>query len=118
MTTIYFAEDDEVLAQVLQWRLQKLGYTVVGSAPSGEAAIDGIERTKPDLVILDIELKGDMDGIQVGEHLSKTMKIPFIYLTSHTEEDFIQRAKKTGPKGYVRKPLIGDELRVALTMAL
>jgi len=118
MTAIFFAEDDEVLAQVLTWRLKKLGYTVVGSSVTGEGAIDGIKETNPDLVILDIELKGEMDGIHVGEYLANNTKIPFIYLTSHTEESFLTRAKKTGPKGYVRKPFIGDELRVALTMAL
>ena len=115
---IFYVEDDEILANVLAWRLKKLGYTIVGSAATGTDAIAGITESRPDLVILDIELRGHMDGIDVGEYLAEKTTIPFIYLTSHTEEAYLQRAKKTGPKGYIQKPVKDDELRVALTMAL
>ncbi len=115
---IFYVEDDEILAKVLEWRLQKLGYTICGSAQSGPEAIAGITETKPDLVLLDIEIKGPLDGIEVGQYLADKTKIPFVYLTSHTEDSFLQRAKKTGPKGYVHKPIKGDELRIALTLAL
>ena len=114
---IFYVEDDEILAHVLEWRLLKLGYSICGSAQTGPDAIDGILRTKPDLAILDIELKGDMDGIEVGEYLASKTTVPFIYLTSHSEDSFLKRAKKTGPKGYVRKPVKGDELRIALSLA-
>ena len=115
---IFYVEDDEILANVLEWRLKKLGYTVCGSAATGTDAIAGILEAKPDLVILDIELRGHMDGIDVGEYLAGKTTIPFIYLTSHTEDTYLQRAKKTNPKGYVQKPVKDDELRVALTLAL
>jgi DNA-binding response OmpR family regulator len=115
---IFYVEDNEVLGTVLEWRLLKLGYVVCGKAATGDDAIAGIQECKPDLVILDIELRGDKDGINVGEYLRDKTTIPFIYLTSHSEDEYMTRAKKTGPKGYVRKPVKGDELRIALTLAL
>ena len=117
-TRVFFVEDDEILAKVIEWRLDKLGYSVCGTAATGVEAIALIKEKEPDVVLLDIELKGHMDGIDVGEFLSTKTKIPFIYLTSHTEDSFLKRAKKTGPKGYIRKPFTDDELRVAIELAV
>jgi CheY-like chemotaxis protein len=115
---IFFVEDDEVLARVIVWRLTKLGHDVCGSSNNGAEAIEKIKKLTPDLVLLDIELQGNMDGIQIGEFLAANTHIPFIYLTSHTEENFLKRAKKTGPKGYIRKPFDDDGLRVAIELAI
>ena len=115
---VFFVEDDEILAKVIDWRLNKLGYSVCGTADSGVDAIALIKEKEPDIVLLDIELKGHMDGIDVGEFLSSQTKIPFIYLTSHTEDSFLKRAKNTNPKGYIKKPFSDDELRVAIELAL
>jgi CheY-like chemotaxis protein len=115
---IFFVEDDEIIAKVIEWRLNNLGYSVCGSAKNGVDAIALIKEKVPDLVLLDIELKGPMDGIDVGEILSSKTKIPFIYLTSHTEDSILKRAKNTGSKGYVKKPFSDDDLRVAIELAL
>ena len=114
---IFYVEDDPILVKVLEWRLEKLGYSICGSAATGTEAIARIQEINPDLVILDIELRGHMDGIDVGEYLREKTSIPFIYLTSHTEDNYLERAKKTFPKGYVKKPVKGDELRIALALA-
>lgn len=115
---IFFVEDDEIVANIIEWRLQKLGYSVCGSAKNGVDAISLIKKKKPDLVLLDIELKGPMDGIEMGELLSSQTKIPFIYLTAHTEDSILKRAKISGSKGYVKKPFSDDDLRVAIELAL
>jgi CheY-like chemotaxis protein len=115
---IFFVEDDEILGQVIRWHLEKLGYAICGTAATGTDAIAGILESKPDLVLLDIELRGHMDGIDVGQYLADNTAIPFIYVTSHSEDDFVHRAGKTGPKGFVRKPIKSEELRIALSMAL
>ena len=115
---IFFVEDDEILAKVILWRLTKIGHNVCGSANNGAEAIEKITQLSPDLVLLDIELQGDLDGIQVGEFLAAKTHIPFIYLTSHTEENFLKRAKITNPKGYIRKPFDDDGLRVAIELAI
>jgi CheY-like chemotaxis protein len=117
-TRIFFVEDDEIIANLIEWRLKKLGYSVCGSAKNGVDAIPLIKEKKPDLVLLDIELKGPMDGIEMGELLSSQTKIPFIYLTAHTEDSILKRAKNTGSKGYVKKPFSDDDLRVAIELAL
>jgi CheY-like chemotaxis protein len=115
---VFFVEDDEILAKVVEWRLGKLGYTICGSAATGVEAIALIKEKEPDIVLLDIELKGHMDGIDVGEFLSSKTKIPFIYLTSHTEDDILKRAINTKPKGYIKKPFSDDDLRIAIELAL
>jgi two-component system, response regulator PdtaR len=115
---IFFVEDDEILANVIKWRLEKLGYSVCGSAAAGIEAITSINAKKPDLVLLDVELKGHMDGIDVGEYLSVNSNIPFIYLTSHTESEILNRATNTKPKGYIKKPFSDNDLRVAIELAL
>jgi CheY-like chemotaxis protein len=115
---IFFVEDDEIVANIIEWRLQKLGYSVCGSAKNGVDAIPLIKKKNPDLVLLDIELKGPMDGIEMGELLSAQTKIPFIYLTAHSEDSILKRAKISGSKGYVKKPFSDDDLRVAIELAL
>ena len=117
-TRIFFVEDDEIVANVIEWRLNKLGYSVCGSAKNGVDAVNLIKEKKPDLVLLDVELKGPMDGIDLGELLSTQTKIPFIYLTAHTEDNILKRAKNTGFRGYVKKPFSDDDLRVAIELAL
>ena len=115
---IYFVEDDAVLVRVIEWRLKTLGYNVCGFSDNGADAIEKIQELKPDLVLLDIELSGDMNGIEVGKFLAEKTSIPFIYLTSHSDDDYLVRAKETHPKGFVRKPFDDDRLRVAVELAI
>ncbi len=115
---IFFVEDDEVLVKVIEWRLEQLGHIVCGYSTNGADAIEKLQHLKPDLVLLDIELKGGMDGIEVGEFLAANTRVPFIYLTSHTNDEFLKRAKKTSPKGFIKKPFDDEGLRVAIELAI
>jgi CheY-like chemotaxis protein len=117
-TRIFFVEDDEIIAKVIEWRLEKLGYKICGSAKNSIDAIALIKEKAPDLVLLDIELKGTLGGIDVGEFLASQTKIPFIYLTSHTEDYVLKRAKNTHPKGYIKKPFSDNDIRIAIELAL
>jgi CheY-like chemotaxis protein len=115
---IFFVEDDEIVAKVIDWRLNKLGYHVCGSTKKASDAIDLIEKKAPDLVLLDIDLNDSMDGIDIGKVLSSKTNIPFIYLTSHTEDIILKRAKDTRPRGYIEKPFTDTDLRIAIELGL
>ncbi|MEI6842462.1 MAG: response regulator [Methanomicrobiales archaeon] len=116
--SILIVENDSVIASVEEWRLKKLGYTICGRAANGIDALALIKEKKPDLVILDINLDGEMDGIEIAKVLDKQGNIPFIFLTAHGEEAIIQRAKGTLQYGYIKKPFNDDDLRIGIELAL
>ena len=118
-TKILIVEDEGIVAEDIQSRLQHRGYKVVGKAVSGEEAIQLAEDEKPDLVLMDIRLKGEMDdGIEAARQIRTRFDIPVIYLTAYADEDTIQRAKLTEPFGYLLKPFEERELHTAIEMAL
>ena len=100
---IFFVEDDEILAKVIEWRLNKLGYTICGKATNGVDAIEMIPKTTPDIVLLDIEMPG-MDGLATAHELR--LSVPdtrIIVLTSHIEPYCIYQVSRLGVQGYVNK---------------
>ncbi len=101
---ILLVEDETVIAMEIEERLIKLGYNVCGSASTGEKAIRLAEEMRPDLVLMDIRLKGDMDGIEAAEEISEEFDIPVIFLTAHSDNDTFSRAKLTGPSAFIIKP--------------
>ncbi|MCR4437792.1 MAG: PAS domain S-box protein [bacterium] len=115
---ILVVEDVAITAMDIKRRLQGLGYEVVGVAASGEDAIAKAENERPDLVLMDIKLKGEMDGVQAAEEVRRRMDIPVVYLTAYSDETTLQRAKVTQPFGYVLKPFEERELHTAVEMAL
>jgi putative two-component system response regulator len=115
---IVVVEDEWVVSDQICRDLQDLGYTVCGTASTGDEAIRKAETKKPDLILMDIVLKGKMDGIEAAERITSQLDIPVIYLTSHTNDGFIERAKQTRPFGYLVKPFIKNELRTNIEMAL
>ena len=115
---IFVVEDDAVLLKIIVWRLEKLGYSVCGTLASGNGAVEEILKQKPDLVLLDIELGGPIDGIEIGAYLCNNTDIPFIYMTSHTDGIYIARAKETVPEAYILKTCEDEQLRVAIQMAI
>jgi CheY-like chemotaxis protein len=115
---IFIVEDEGIVAADLTDRLDQLGYDAAGQAASGEMAIKKIGATLPDLILMDIILQGDMDGVEVAEEIQKLHKIPVVYLTSHADEATMQRARITGPFGYVLKPFEERELHMAIEIAL
>ena len=117
-TQILVVEDESVVALDLQTRLKRLGYTVPAVAASGEDAIRKAEELRPDLVLMDIRLRGEMDGIEAAEQIRARVSIPVIYLTAYTDEATLQRAKVTDPFGYLLKPFKERELHTTIELAL
>ncbi len=117
-TKIMVVEDDIIIRMDLVNRLQELGYTVASMASSGEEATEKARDTRPNLVLMDIKLKGKMDGVEAAEQIRTHFDIPVIYLTAYADDKTLQRAKITEPFGYIIKPFQGDELRSAIEMAL
>ena len=101
---ILIVEDEFIEAADLKKRLEKLGYTVVGMAATGQDAIKKTEDTYPDLVLMDIMLKGKMNGIEAAHSIRELHDIPVIYLTAYFDNKTLEMAKKTAPYGYILKP--------------
>jgi len=115
---ILVAEDESLIAEALRNTLEKMGLIVTGVVASGEDAIARAEETSPDLVLMDIRLRGNLDGIEAAGTIHDRFDIPVIYLTAHSDDATVNRAKRTGPFGYLLKPFSGRELRVTVEMAL
>ncbi len=116
--TILLVEDEDIIAKVADWRLKKLGYEICGRAITGPEAMDLVVRQKPDLVLMDINIRGEIDGIETARMIKKEFKIPVVYVTSHTEGQTLERAKETHPDGFIVKPFDDTDLRVAIELAL
>lgn len=115
---IFVVEDEVIISEDIAQTLQQLGYTIAGTSESGVHALLEVERTQPDLVLMDIQLAGRLDGIQTTAAIRKRWSIPVIYLTSHSDEATLARAKETGPHGYLLKPFNERDLRTAIEVAL
>ena len=115
---ILVVEDERIVALDLATTLNNLGYAVVASVGSGEAAIEQAIKLRPNLVLMDIRLAGDVDGIQAAERIRKQVDVPVIYLTAHSDKPTLARARSTGPFGYVVKPFKTTELNCAIEIAL
>jgi PAS domain S-box-containing protein len=115
---ILIVEDEGVVAKNLEKKLQGLGYNVVASVASGEEAVKKAGETAPDLVLMDIMLAGEMDGIEAAERIRFCYEIPVIYLTAYADRSILARAKVTEPYGYLVKPLSERDLQSTIEMAL
>jgi len=115
---ILVVEDDDIIAKVEDWRLKNLGYDVCGRAVTGAEAMELVVKHKPDLVLMDINIKGEIDGIETAKMIKKGFSIPVIYVTSHSDGPTLVRAKETQPDGFIVKPFDDNDLRVAIELAL
>ena len=115
---ILVVEDERVVARDIEKRLKKLGYVVAASVASGEAALAKVAACRPDLVLMDMRLKGHLDGIEAAEQIRVVFGTPVIYLTAYVDEATLQRAKVTEPFGYIMKPFDERDLQVAIEIAL
>lgn len=117
-TSILIVEDEAIIASVISAALKKFDYEVVDILNSGEEAVAVALQKKPDLILMDIRLQGEVDGITATERIQKQMDIPIIYLTAYADELTLERAKKTKPYGYIPKPFQEIELKTTIEMAL
>lgn len=115
---ILVVEDEAIVAMALQARLENLEYAVVGVVASGEEAIERAAELSPDLVLMDIRLDGAMDGIEAAEQIRVRFDIPVVYLTAHADRATLERAKLTGPFGYLLKPVEERALQTTVEVAL
>ena len=115
---ILVVEDEVIVAQDIAGRLKKLGYVVTATVSSGEEAIQKAREKPPDLVLMDIVLKGDMDGVTAAEKIRTHRNVPTVFLTAYGDDKTLQRAKLTDPFGYIIKPFQQNDLRVAIEIAM
>jgi CheY-like chemotaxis protein len=115
---ILVVEDENIVAKDIQNRLKNMGYQAPAICASGEDAIDKVAQLHPDLVLMDIMLKGQIDGIQAAERIRSLFNIPVIYLTAYSDESTLERAKISEPFGYLLKPFEERELHTTIEMAL
>src|ERR1035437_6746789 len=116
--SIFVVEDESIVAKDIQNSLKKLGYSFAGSANTGEQALQMIAESHPDLVLMDIMLKGEMNGIEAAAEIKNSFDIPVIYLTAYADSHTIDKAKTTQPHGYIIKPFKEVDLHTAIEVAM
>lgn len=117
-TSILVVEDESIVAKDIQQSLKKLGYSVPSVENSGEDAIDAAGQHKPDLILMDIMLKGEISGIEAAQQIKNRYQIPVIFLTAYADESTLSKAKVTEPYGYIIKPFKEIDLHTSIEMAL
>jgi len=115
---ILVVEDEVIVSADLQDQLIKLGYQVAGAAVAGEEAIAKAHQLTPDLVLMDIMLKGEMDGIEAAKQIRDSLRVPVIFLTANSNDSVLERAKVSEPFGYLLKPFDHRSLKSNIEMAL
>jgi len=115
---ILIVEDEQIVAFDLRKRLTRLGYQVTGTAASGNKALALVDKELPNIVLMDIHIQGNIDGIEVAAKLQESYQIPVIYLTAYSEEKTLRRARATQPYGYLLKPFSDRELHVMIQVSM
>lgn len=116
--SILIVEDEGIVAQDLMEALTRLGYRISGVASEGVQAVAMATQLQPELVVMDVSLRGEIDGIQAARMMQEQLRVPIIFLTGHRDSETLQRAVLTGPLGYLIKPFQEDELRCAIEVAI
>ena len=115
---ILIVEDELIIAKDIEATLSDLGYSVSGIVSCGEDAVSHVEAHKPDIVIMDIMLEGELDGIAAAEKIHKQFSIPVIFLTAYSNEKTLDRAKTAKPYGYILKPFQETDLYTSIEIAI
>jgi diguanylate cyclase (GGDEF)-like protein len=116
--SILLVEDEGLIARDLEDTLTRLGYRISGIASEGTEAIEMARELHPELVVMDVSLRGEVDGIEAACAIQEDAPVPVIFLTGHTDTETLQRAVSTGPLGYLIKPFQEDDLRCAIEVAI
>jgi CheY-like chemotaxis protein len=115
---ILIVEDERLIAVDLQRRLTRLGYAVVALAASGTEAIQKALALRPDVVLMDIRLQGDMDGVEAAQQIHASAAIPVVFMTAYVDEDTQQRVRATSSWGCLYKPFTSHQVQLALEQVL
>jgi CheY-like chemotaxis protein len=115
---ILIVEDEGIVALDLKQMVERIGYTVPAVVRSGEDAVEQATALQPDLILMDIRLKGEMDGVDATETIQEQIDIPVVYVTAFVDRLTLKRARSTQPQGYVFKPLDPQELKFVIKQAL
>jgi DNA-binding LytR/AlgR family response regulator len=115
---IMVVEDESIVAKDIQQSLKKLGYNVADVCNTGEAAVVSATEKRPDLILMDIMLKGEMSGIDAAEKIRDNLNIPVVFLTAYADESTLNKAKITEPYGYIIKPFKEVDLHTTIEMAI
>lgn len=116
--TILVVEDEAIVAMDLVQQLQEMGYTVCDTADNGEDALALAKKHRPDLVMMDIVIKGDVDGIDIAAEIGPQLHVPVVFLTAYSDNRTVERAARVAPYGYLTKPFQPREMRAAIEVAL
>lgn len=111
-------EDEILIAEELRERLSRLGFSVVTAVDSADEGILIATRDRPDLVLMDIRLRGDKDGVQAAEEIRQKVDVPIVYLTAHSDRLTVDRVKQTDHDGFISKPFLRRELQSTIEIAL
>ena len=112
---ILVVEDEFIVAYELKAALEKMGFTVCGTASSGLEAIESAERDRPDLILMDVSIKGELDGIETARHIRSRLGIRSVFLSGYPAEEMMTRAADVRPIGFFIKPLDYEKLKIALS---
>ena len=115
---ILIVENERIVANDIKQLLEDLGYDVIGISGTSEDALKKVRERNPDLILMDIVLTGEVDGIDTAQQISELYTIPFIYLTAYYDDGILERAALTQPAGYITKPFNSVGLHAAIQMAL
>jgi signal transduction histidine kinase len=118
LSKVLIVEDESITALDIEDILSSLGYLVIGIVESGAEAIAAAERKQPDLILMDINLKGQMDGVEAAREIQSRFQIPVVYLTAFGDEVTLQRTALTEPYGYILKPIHANDINATIKMAI
>jgi two-component system, response regulator PdtaR len=118
MSKILVVDDEAIITMQLEERLSAMGYTVSGMASSGEDAIEKARLLTPDLVLMDIVMPGNLNGIEAAKTITGELDIPVVFVTSYADDAIIEKAKQVRPYGYIVKPFNELEIKAAIEVAL
>lgn len=115
---VLIVDDEVIFTEALGLNLESAGYQVVGKVPRADLALDVLEKHQVDLILVDISLKGPMNGIELGREIQRKHEIPFVFITAYSEKDIIEEARNSGGYAYIVKPIDINQLKISIEMAL
>jgi DNA-binding NarL/FixJ family response regulator len=115
---VMIVEDEGIVSLDMQMLLTLSGFSVVDAADNADDALSQIEKARPDIVLMDIHLKGSMDGVDAASIIRSRYDLPVIFVTAHADAEILERAQLTEPSGYLVKPISGETVKATITMAL